>query len=279
MSGRKGGASEGSGDGDGGGGEDDDGIGSDGDGDDSGGDGDDSGGDGEGSGGVATAAVATAMAMMAMTVVATAAVSQYKTQPGRKDDEARGRVAAPHTNRTTVTSLKASSRRVPRASDVFGERALRRVESAADDRLLPVNRYAAQLMITSRRSSGTCGRICDTGSVCSEPVGAGAGGRWAVADSPGRQPWSTTSGGEGVGATTRRPSREMLCLPQAAAGLAHTSARNLLLHEVSPAGVVVEVSAAPLPPWAADARGSGVELGEDGPGSGGVSLKNGGGFS
>ena len=60
--------------------------------------------------------VATAMAMVAMAVVATVAMSQYKTQPGRKDDEACGRVAAPH----TATSLKASSRE-PRASDVFGE--------------------------------------------------------------------------------------------------------------------------------------------------------------
>ena len=52
-----------------------------------------------------------------------------------------------------------------------------------------------------------------------------------------------------VGASTRRPSCERLWLQrawQAAAGLAHTSARNLLLHEESPAGpgVVVHVSAA-----------------------------------
>ena len=42
--------------------------------------------------------MATAMAMVAMAVVATAAVSQYKTQlrRGRKYDEARDRVAAPH---------------------------------------------------------------------------------------------------------------------------------------------------------------------------------------
>ena len=91
VSGRKGGASEGSGDSNGGDGDDNDGNGGNGDGDDSGGDGDDSGGDGEGGGGVATAAVATAMAMVAMAVVATAAVSQYKTHEprrGRKYDEA-----------------------------------------------------------------------------------------------------------------------------------------------------------------------------------------------